>query len=316
MKPAQRPPSNDFRAAMLAGLSRPEKRIPCKYLYDERGSRLFERICTLPEYYLTRAEVSLLGRHAPEMAVLAGPACRIVELGAGSTLKIRILLSALDVAVYVPVDVSRDYVLDQAQSLGGDYPQVEILPVCADFMRDLALPPHRGGRSVGFFPGSTIGNMQPGEAQSFLARLARLLRPDGLLLIGVDLRKSPALLHAAYNDSAGVTAAFSRNVLVRANDELAADFDVDGFAHRAEWDEARGCVAVHLVSRRNQTVHIDGRWFPLGAGEAIHIEDSYKYTIGGFQALAGRAGYVAERVWSDGAFSIHCLRPAGTDIAD
>lgn len=310
MKQANGASHADFRAAMLAGLSLPHKAIPCKYLYDERGSRLFEQICALPEYYLTRAEVALLGHYAPAMAAIAGPACRVVELGAGSTRKIRILLSALDVATYVPVDVSRDYLLDQAHALGGDYPQIEILPVCADFTCDFALPPSCG-RSVGFFPGSTIGNMQPAEAQAFLARLARLLGADGLLLIGVDLKKDRARLHAAYNDAAGITAAFTRNVLVRANHELAAGFDVDAFAHRATWDEGRGCMAVHLVSRRDQAVHIDGRRFAFAAGEAIHIEDSYKYTIAEFHALAHCAGYVPERVWSDGAFSIHCLRPAG-----
>lgn len=302
----------DFRAAALAGLSRPDRRIPCKYLYDAAGSALFERICELPEYYLTRTETALLERVAPEIARLAGAACRVVEFGAGSSRKIRILLSALDVAAYVPVDVSRDYLLAQAQRLSDDFPGIDVAPVCADFMRDFALPPNGARqRLVGFFPGSTIGNMVPDEALAFLRRAARLLGGDGLLVVGVDLRKDPAVLHAAYDDAAGVTARFSLNLLARMNRELGADFDLGGFLHHAAWDADRGCVVIRLLSRRAQAVRLDGRTFAFAAGDAIHIEDSHKYTVPGFRALAAQAGFAPVAAWTDprNLFSIHCLRP-------
>ncbi len=302
----------EFRDAVVAGLSRPDKRIPCKYLYDAAGSALFDAICELPEYYVTRTEVALLEARAPEIAERAGPACRVVEFGAGSSRKIRILLEALDVAAYVPVDVSREYLLAQAQSLCEDYPALEVHPVCADFLREFSLPPtDEGGRAVGFFPGSTIGNLPPVEARAFLARSARLLAPDGMLVIGVDLKKDRDVLHAAYNDSAGVTARFSLNLLARVNRELGGDFDLDAFVHRARWNEERGCVEIHLVSRSDQTVTIGGARFAFTAGEAIHIEDSHKYALSEFQELAGAAGFRPEAVWCDPdrLFSIQCLRP-------
>jgi L-histidine N-alpha-methyltransferase len=303
---------HDFRTAALAGLSRPDKRIPCKYLYDEAGSALFEQICELPEYYLTRTETALLERIAPEIAGLAGAACRVVEFGAGSSRKIRILLSALDVSAYVPVDVSRDYLLQQMQLLSDDFPSLAISPVCADFMREFALPPDDPNRrTLGFFPGSTIGNLVPDDARSFLRRAARLLGPDGLLVVGVDLRKDLDVLHAAYDDAAGVTARFSLNLLARMNRELGAGFNLDDFRHDAEWDEERGCIVIRLLSRRAQAVRVDGRIFTFAEGEAIHVEDSHKYTVPGFHALAAEAGFAPAAVWCDpqGLFSIHCLRP-------
>lgn len=302
-----------FRDAVVAGLTRPDKRLPCKYLYDEHGSALFDRICELPEYYLTRTEVALLERIAPELARLAGPGCRIVEFGAGSSRKIRILLAALDVAAYMPVDVSRDYLLQQMHALGEDHPRLAVHPVCADFMGEVTLPQAgQDGRLVGFFPGSTIGNLSPGEAHGFLARTRRLLGDDGLLVIGADLQKDVALLHAAYNDAAGVTARFTLNLLARINRELGGGFALDGFEHRAEWDARRGCIAIHIVSRRVQTVRVDGMRIAFAAGEAIHVEDSHKYTVAGFAAMAAAAGWRSDAVWVDdsGFFSIHCLRPA------
>ena len=307
------PPDLAFRDAVLTGLKRPDKRIPCKYLYDARGSMLFERICALPEYYLTRTEMSLLTRHAPDIAALAGPRCRVVEFGAGSSRKIRLLLAALDhPAAYVPVDVSRDYLAAQARRLAEDHPRLAGTPVVADFLGNFALPPSQGhGRTLGFFPGSTIGNLPPLDARAFLARSRRLLGDDGLMVVGVDLRKAAAVLEPAYDDASGVTAAFSLNLLVRINRELGGGFNLDGFRHSARWDAARGCILIHLVSRRDQTVTVAGESLRFREGERIHIEESYKYGIAEFQELARSAGYQPAAVWTDdrGLFSLHGLRP-------
>lgn len=306
-------PDHSFRSAVLQGLKQPDKCIPCKYLYDSRGSMLFERICTLPEYYLTRTEMSLLARHAAEIAALAGPHCRIVEFGAGSSRKVRLLLAAMDrPAAYVPVDVSRDYLAAQAARLSDDYPGMAVTPVVADFLGDITLPPGGGHRrTLGFFPGSTIGNLLPAEARAFLSRARRLLGDDGLMVVGVDLRKPATLLEAAYDDTAGVTAAFTLNLLARVNRELDADFDLDGFRHSARWDPARGCVRILLMSRRDQEVTVAGERLRFREGEAIHVEDSHKYGVGEFHALAGAAGYQPAAVWVDkqGLFSLHALRP-------
>ena len=311
MTPA--PPDLAFRDAVLTGLRRPDKHIPCKYLYDARGSMLFERICALPEYYLTRTEMSLLTRHAPDIAALAGPRCRVVEFGAGSSRKIRLLLAALDhPAAYVPVDVSHDYLAAQARRLAEDHPRLAVTPVVADFLGDFALPPSQGhGRTLGFFPGSTIGNLPPLDARGFLARSRRLLGDDGLMVVGVDLRKAAAVLEPAYDDASGVTAAFSLNLLVRINRELDGGFDLDGFRHSARWDATRGCILIHLVSRRDQTVTVAGESLQFREGERIHIEESYKYGVAEFQELARSAGYQPAAVWTDerGLFSLHGLRP-------
>lgn len=302
-----------FRDAVLAGLKRPDKHIPCKYLYDERGSKLFEQICTLPEYYLTRIEMALLARHARDLAAMAGPRCRVVEFGAGSNRKIRLLLDALErPAAYVPVDVSRDYLAMQAQRLAEDHPGLTVTPVCADFLGDFALPPSSGhGRTLGFFPGSTIGNLVPAEARTFLARSRRLIGPDGLMVVGVDLRKPAAVLEPAYDDAAGVTSAFSLNLLARINRELGGSFDLDGFRHTARWDEARGCVLIQLVSLQDQEVVVAGERLRFREGERIHIEDSFKYSVAEFQDLARAAGYLPAAAWVDERrlYSLHCLHP-------
>jgi dimethylhistidine N-methyltransferase len=306
-------PDPGFRTAVLEGLRRADKRIPCKYLYDARGSMLFERICTLPEYYLTRTEIRLLARHAADIAALVGPRCRIVEFGAGSSRKIRLLLAALDrPAAYLPVDVSRDYLTAQAARLSNDYPHMTVTPVVADFLGDITLPPSGGhGRTLGFFPGSTIGNLPPAEARAFLARSRRLIGDDGLMVVGVDLCKPAALLEPAYDDSAGVTAAFTLNLLARINRELDGGFDLDGFRHSARWDPGRGCVLIHLVSRRDQEVAVAGERVRFHEGERIHIEDSHKYSVAGFHTLARDAGYQPAAVWVDDQrlFSLHGLRP-------
>lgn len=306
-----------FREAVLRGLAREDKSIPCQYLYDERGARLFEAICDLDEYYLTRTELFLLERHAEEVAELIGPGCRLVEFGSGAGRKVRLLLDALSGPgspdSYVPVDVSRRQLFAAAQSLSETYPGLAITPVCADFLGDFILPPGRPpGRTIGFFPGSTIGNLRPGRAVDFLRQALRRIGPFGGMLVGVDLKKDPAVISAAYNDAAGVTAAFSLNLLERMNRELDGGFVVRDFEHCAHYDEREGCVRIGIVSRREQRVRIAGVFFRFGRREPIHIEDSYKYSVEEFRWLAGEAGYAAERCWVDpeGLFSLHWLRPA------
>jgi dimethylhistidine N-methyltransferase len=302
-----------MREEVWAGLAAPRKTLPCKWLYDARGSALFERICELPEYYPTRTELAILEAHAGEMAERLGPRCLLVEYGSGSSRKTRLLLDRLvEPAGYVPIDISRSALAASAHALAEAYPGLEVLPVCADYAEPVELPrPRRPAeRRAVFFPGSTIGNFTPPDAQRFLARMARVAGPGGGVLIGADLRKDPALLEAAYDDAAGVTAAFDRNLLVRINRELGADFPVERFQHRALWNEADGRVEMHLVSLDARTVTVAGRRFAFAAGESIHTENSYKYTLPGFAALAAGAGLAVRRVWTDprGWFSVQWLR--------
>ncbi|CAI10109.1 L-histidine N(alpha)-methyltransferase [Aromatoleum aromaticum] len=305
---------DDFCNALLAGLATIPKQVSCKFFYDAEGSALFDRICTLPEYYPTRVEFALLERHAAELAGLIGPDVELVEFGAGSGRKVRRLLDALQrPRAYVPVDISGEHLQQAAGRLRADYPRLEIRPVVADYTRAFDLPASLPGaqRRVGFFPGSTIGNFAPEEATGFLGMAAVLLEGGGLL-IGVDLVKEPALLHAAYNDSAGVTAAFNKNLLARANRELGADFTDDGFAHYAFYQPLARRVEMHLVSLAAQRVRVAGREFRFAAGETLHTENSYKYTIDGFRSLAEQAGFVPRGYWIDAArlFSLHWLEVA------
>lgn len=305
-----------FARDLLAGLAAWPRRIPCKYFYDAEGSRLFERICELPEYYPTRTELAILGRHAAEMAACLGPEVELVEFGAGSVRKVRWLLDALDrPRAYLPIDISRDHLVEASRRLAADYPALAIRPVVADYTRPFALPPGAGRRRVGFFPGSTIGNFAPGEARRFLALAARLLAGGGLL-IGVDLLKDPARLHAAYNDAAGLTAAFNRNVLARARRELGADFEPEAFAHYAFYQPLARRIEMHLVSLAPQTVRLLGRELRFAAGEAIHTENAYKYTAEGFRRLAAEAGFTPRGCWTDeeGLFSVHWLE-AGRSLS-
>jgi len=303
----------DFRQVVLEGLSRPRKRIPAKYFYDAAGSRLFDQICELPEYYPTRTEIALLTESREAIAGLAGPRASLLEFGSGSSVKVRILLDALDrPAAYLPIDISRDHLLGAARSLAADYPGLAVTPVCADYARGFALPKGvERPRQIGFFPGSTIGNFTPAEAEAFLRRGLMLLGPDSGLLIGVDLVKEPAILHAAYNDAAGVTAAFNRNLLARINRELGAAIDPAAFDHHAPYNARRACIEMHLVSRRQQTLEIAGTAFGFAEGESIHTEDSHKFTLEGFQGLARKAGWNPVHAWvdRDQLFSIHYLRP-------
>jgi L-histidine Nalpha-methyltransferase len=293
----------EFYHEVLAGLVAQRKRLPCKYFYDETGSALFDRICDLPEYYLTRTEMGIMRDHAGEIARRIGPGCQLVELGSGSSVKTRLLLDALpDVAAYVPVDISGEHLRRSAARLAAAYPNVEVLPVCADYTREFAIPAPSGRAArtrVAYFPGSTVGNFEPAEARTFLQRVAALVGPGGGLLIGFDLKKDPALLHAAYNDAAGVTAAFNLNLLARLNRELGADFDVGQFRHYAFYQPGAGRVEMHLVSERAQLVRVNGDRIPIARGESIHTECSYKYTPAEFDRLARTAGFEPAARWTD-----------------
>ena len=305
------PTANGFAQAVLSGLGAPRKTLPCQYLYDERGSELFERITDLPEYYPTRTETAILSSCVG--AIVAGtPAGSVlVEFGSGSSRKTEILLAALDkLAAYVPIDVSTSAIEEARARLAARFPALRVHAVAGDFRAALALPPDLVGRPrMGFFPGSTIGNFALEAARDLLAGMAGTLGKGGRLIIGVDLRKDVATLLPAYDDAAGVTAAFNKNILARANRELGADFDLDGFSHEARFDDQRGRVEMHLVSRAAQTVSLLGRRFAFAPGESIHTENSHKYTVAAFQDLAREAGWRPSRLWmdADGLFSVHEL---------
>jgi len=292
---------NPFLADVVAGLSAKPRYLPCKYFYDDRGSQLFAQICETAEYYPTRTEVGILRASAAEIAALIGPAGHLVELGSGPSTKVRILLDALaQLETYVPVDISGDYLARTARTVAQDYNHVRVAPLCADFTREFTLPRLRGGgRIVGFFPGSTIGNFSPEQGRALLRRFGRALGSGSSLLMGVDLKKDPAILHAAYNDAAGITAAFNLNILKRINRELSADFDLASFAHRAVYNAEKGRIEMFLDSTRTQTAHIGGRAFTFDAREAINTEVSYKYGVDEFKQLAAGAGYACRAAWTD-----------------
>lgn len=306
--PHERP--SEFARALVEGLSAAPKSVPCKFFYDAEGSALFDRICELPEYYPTRTEIGLLTRNRGEIARAIGEDVTIVEFGAGSLQKIDLLLDALERPhAYVPIDISGDYLRAMAARLEKARPGLSVQPVVADFTKPLALPQGLSdARRVGFFPGSTIGNMDHGEALAFLRKAASLLKGGGLL-IGVDLVKDPAVLHAAYNDAAGVTAAFNKNLLVRANRELGARFDLDAFAHYAFYNPAMRRIEMHLMSLKAQQIELPCREIAFAQGETIHTENSHKYTVDDFRTLAVQAGFKPRRVWrdADNLFSLHWL---------
>lgn len=307
------PGEESFRDAVLNGLARPRKAIPCKFFYDERGSALFEEICRLPEYYPTRTEIRILEENAEDIAAQMGVYSRIVEFGSGASHKARILLQALDRPVaYVPVDISREHLREAAASLAEDFSELAIIAVCADYTGPFALPPLPGpaGKRVGFFPGSTIGNFEPEAAARFLSNCAQILGPGGEMLIGVDLKKDTAILDAAYNDRTGVTAAFNLNLFERINRELSGDLDLDSFEHYAFYSETNGRVEIYIRSLADQQATIAGRLFDFAAGELIHTEYSYKYSVSEFRNLAARAGFRPVDTWTDPAelFSVHYFR--------
>ena len=308
----EHPPLQDFRAAVLTGLSQPQKALPSKFFYDAGGSVLFDAITTLDEYYPTRTEIALLREHAADMKALTEPGGQLIEFGSASSAKIRILFETFsDLAAYVAIDISREHLLRSAEALAADFPHIQVMAVCADYTLLSDLPPAAsvaGAGRVGFFPGSSIGNFTPDQAVGFLAHIAGMVA-GGALIIGVDLKKDAAILDAAYNDSRGVTAAFNLNMLARINRELGADIDLDGFAHKAFYAEASGRIEMHLVSKRRHTVHIDGQAIDFAEGETIHTENSYKYGVQEFRDLAVQAGFAPREVWTDAGelFSIHYL---------
>lgn len=296
----QHPGTASLREEVLQGLARRPKAIPPKFFYDQRGSELFDAIGELPEYYLTRTEIGILQTHAREIAELAGPECLLLELGSGASRKVRLLLDALQPSAYMAIDISKEFLLRSTEKLAADYPWLEVHAACADFSQTLGLSycPTEF-KKLTFFPGSSVGNFEPEEAKNFLARLARSLQPNGCLLIGVDLKKDPQVLHAAYNDAQGVTAAFNLNLLRRIQRELDTDLNPDNFHHRAFYNGNEGRVEMHLISRYEQQVRIEDQLFSFQAGETIHTENSYKYTIDEFSTLASRAGFRTVRVWTD-----------------
>ncbi len=299
--------SHDMRHA----LGSRQRAIPPKYFYDVKGSALFDRICDVPEYYPTRTELGILRDRAAEIAAQIGADAEIVEFGAGSLTKVRLLLDALNSPRrYLPIDISGEHLAAAANRLRADYPALAVEPIVADYTRPFELPPRLGrGQRVGFFPGSTLGNFDPGESLHFLTLAADLLRGGGLLL-GVDLVKEPAQLHAAYNDARGVTAAFNLNLLQRANNELGSDFDLDGFGHYAFYNAPFQRIEMHLVSRRAQHVRLGSERFAFREGETIHTENSHKFTVDGLRELATLAGFRPGAVWTDAErqFSVHWLQ--------
>jgi L-histidine Nalpha-methyltransferase len=303
-------PGDAFREDVLGGLGRIPKSIPPKYFYDERGCRLFDAICELPEYYPTRTEMAILRAHIGDIAQFAGPDAELIEFGSGAGVKTRILLEALQPSLYVPVEIAIDAMQAACAELARAFPWLNITGIQADYARPLSLPRFVGvpvRKKVAFFPGSTIGNFTPAEALEFLRQARRLVGAGGALLIGVDLKKDRKTLDAAYNDAAGVTAQFNLNLLARINRELGADFLANRFRHKAFYDPIAGRIEMHLESLYAQFVHVAGQRFDFAPGETIHTEISCKYSIEEFRDLGRKAGFVPEKLWTDPEqlFSVH-----------
>lgn len=314
-------PRDAFARAALEGLGRAQKFIPSAWLYDQRGSELFEEITRLDEYYQTRTEIGILQACAPLLAEAVAPGTVIIELGSGSSRKTPLLLRALrEPHAYVPVDIAEDFLRASASALAANFPKLTVLPVVADFTQPFHLPPQVSDTPhprLGFFPGSTIGNFTPAEAVRFLQHAARLLGRNRRMVVGVDATKDAAILVPAYNDSRGITAEFNLNLLRRINLELGADFDVSAFRHEARYHDKLGRIEMHLVSQRKQTVNLLGHRFSFEPEETIHTENSYKYSVPEFQALAASAGWHPQAVWQDPArrFSVHLLSNIVSEIA-
>ena len=285
---------------ILLGLTSKQKRISPKYFYDETGSQLFDEITRLPEYYVTRTEVSILKNNLKEITGLIDEKCMLIEYGAGSVDKIRLLLKAVRPKAYMPLDISRDHLLNSAERLASDFPWLEIHAACVDYSKPMDLPFDAGGvKRIAFFPGSSIGNSEPKDAKQFMANIAEAVGPNGGLLIGVDLKKSPQVLNAAYNDSQGLTAKFNLNVLRHINERLAGNFNLSNFVHRAFYNQDAGRIEMHLESVYDQIVSVMGERIHLHAGETIHTENSYKYAPEEFVVLAAQAGFSMTRFWTD-----------------
>jgi L-histidine Nalpha-methyltransferase len=301
---------SQFREDVLRGLRKSAKELPCKYFYDDAGSRLFERICELPEYYLMRAELAIMNRHVGDIAELIGSRSLVIEYGSGSGVKTELLLDHLrDPAAYVPIDLAQTYLEHAAAGLLNRYPGLQVQPICGDFTQAFELPALRATpqKRVVYFPGSTIGNFTPQEATALLKKTAELCGPGGRLLLGADLKKDPAVLHLAYNDPQGVTAAFNLNLLHRINRELSANFQADLFWHHALYNPCPGRIEMYLVARTEQRVRVAGDEFHFREGECIRTEYSYKYSIQDVHELAKDAGFAVTDVWTDEArqFSVH-----------
>ncbi|MEO6023666.1 MAG: L-histidine N(alpha)-methyltransferase [Burkholderiales bacterium] len=307
------PDTGSFLEDVHAGLNRSNKSLPAKYFYDDEGSRLFDKICDLPEYYPTRTEITLMRDYAGQMAARFGPKALLIEYGSGSSTKSPVLIDALQPAAYVPIDISRDYLSQAAATLARARPGLPVRAICADYTKPFLFPDCSDTgyqRKLVYFPGSTIGNFDSEETLAFLRHAAVVVGQGGGMLVGVDLKKDRAILDAAYNDAAGVTAAFNMNVLSRINRELGGNIDLAGFRHHAFYNEELGRIEMHLLSLRKQSALIVGRRFNFAEGETIHTEISCKYGIEEFQSVARAAGYIAEAVWTDEQrlFSVHFLR--------
>jgi dimethylhistidine N-methyltransferase len=298
------PPTSDLLSDVIAGLSSDPRALPCKYFYDERGAALFQKICELPEYYITRTEIDILDRNRTEIASQIGPSVELIGLGTGAGTKTRILIEALEKpAAYIPVDISEKQLRKSTARFQKIFPNLEILPVCADYLQPVLLPSprHKAARNVVYFPGSTIGNFEPNEALEFLRRIANVAGRGGGLLIGVDLQKDQNVIEAAYNDKTGVTVEFNLNLLAHINRELGANFNLGRWQHRAIYNSEAGRIEMYLISATDQTVHIGDREFRFRAGEKILTEHSYKHTPEGFIALARQAGFDFVKLCTDDA---------------
>lgn len=295
-------PQATFMEDALQGLKQSPPSLPSKYFYDEVGSRLFDQICDLDEYYLTRTETAIMQEHAGAMAACIGPATRLIEYGSGSSVKTRTLLDHLAAPLgYVPVDISAEHLLQTSEQLSQEYPELHIQPIATDFTQPFSVPALDGPpeRRCIYFPGSTIGNFTPQAGRELLDNMAYCAGDQAGLLIGIDLQKDPTVLEAAYNDAAGVTAAFNKNLLHRIKHELAGDVSVDQFEHSAFYNDRHGRIEMHLVSRCPQTISLQGHSFPFNAGDTIRTEYSHKYTLDGFTATAKQCGWHCQQVWTD-----------------
>ena len=303
------PEPEDACAQVLSGLQRTQKCISPKFFYDERGSELFTEITRQPEYYLTRTEIALLDRIHKELRDLIGDDAVLIEYGSGSSEKIRLLLSSVRPKIYAPLDISRDYLAKAAETVAQEHPWLEVHATCIDYSQEFELPFDLEGRKVGFFPGSSIGNFSRGDAAEFLSRVRQQLGPNGALLIGVDMKKDKEILDNAYNDKAGVTAAFNLNLLTHLNRAFDGTFRLESFDHHAEYNEQAGCVQMFLVSKRDQVVSLAGERLKFSTGERIHTENSHKYSEEEFTSMALKAGFDSHRLWQDdnGWFSLFYL---------
>lgn len=306
--------ANQLVNQVLEGLRKSPKELSPVWFYDEKGSMLFDSICELPEYYLTRTEMQIMTEHVEEMTQLIGPNAALIELGSGSSEKTRILLDKLDrPAVYMPIDISREQLFEAAGALARDYPELQITPVCADFTQPIELPPHVAAaqRRIVYFPGSTLGNFDRDAARRLLTSMRELIGPQGAVLIGIDLRKDPRILRRAYDDAAGLTAEFNLNALRHINRALGTNFDLEAFEHSAFWDEQNSRIEMHLISKRDQQVHIGEEQILIRRGEHLRTEYCHKYTLADFAELAASAGFDVVHVWTDAQelFSVQLLEP-------